>query len=207
MKSTDLNGNVLSQGQYGWGENNSGTSWNPQTLTETYNFSWGTVSTQFLQSGNNLDMIVTEVNNPNSGIIFDGAQVFPFAIHFPQMPVGFYGYNQYTNMATEPGVTPADYGSGIVTSVIPDESLPIYGGWLSQGGTTYVPLMTATAPDSLPTYYTFNDVPVQPGHSYTYRVSLRFTPEGIPADSSDAYRSFAQTYPHMSQRDPAVPTR
>ncbi len=195
MKSTDLSGNVLSQGQYGWGENNSGTSWNPQTLTETYTFSWGTVSTQFVQNGNNLDVVVTEVNNANSGIIFDGAQVFPFSLHFPQMPVGFYGYNQYTNMATEPGVTPADYGSGIVTSVIPDESLPIYGGWLNQGGTTYVPLMTATAPDSLPTYYTFNDVPVQPGHSYTYRVSLRFTPEGTPADSSDAYASFARAYP------------
>lgn len=197
MKSTDLSGKVLSQGQYGWGENNSGTSWNPQTLTETYTFSWGTVSTQFIQSGNNLDMVVTEVNNASSGIIFDGAQVFPFAMHFPQMPAGFDGYNQYTNMATDPGVTAADYGSGIVTSVIPDESLPIYGGWLNQGGTTYVPLMTATAPDSLPTYYTFNDVPVQPGHQYSYRVSLRFTPEGTQADASDAFQSFAKTYPNQ----------
>ncbi len=197
MKSTDLSGNVLSQGQYGWGENNSGTSWDPQSLTETYTFSWGTIATQFLQNGNNLDLVVTEVNRSDSGIVFDGAQVFPFSFHFPQMPVGFYGYNQYTNITTEPGVTPADYGLGIVTSVVPDESLPIYGGWLNQGGTTYVPLMTATAPDSLPTYYTFNDVPVQPGNSYTYRISLRFTPEGTPADSSDAYRSFAQTYPNQ----------
>ena len=73
MKATDLSRNVLSTGQYGWGESNSGTSWNAQTNTETYNFVWGSISTQFAQSGNNLNVIVTGKRiAPGQGFILTG---------------------------------------------------------------------------------------------------------------------------------------
>ena len=195
MKSSDLNGNAIFSGQYGWGEGNNGTNWNAQTLTETYTFSWGSIATHFAQNGNNLDMIVTETNNPGSGIMFDGAEIYPLAIHFPSDPLGFSGYTQYAITTTGPGVSVADFGSGVVTSVIPNEAVALYGGWKSQGNHVYSPLMTATAPDGLATFLPRNDVPVQPGSSFSYTVSLRFTPEGTAADASDAYASFAATYP------------
>ena len=195
MQATDPSGNVISSGQYGWGENNNGESWNSQTNTETYTFSWGSIETQFVQSGNELNMMVTETNNANSGIIFEGAQIFPFALHFPQDPAGFSGYSQYAITTTDPGVSVADFGTGVVTSVIPNETLPMYGGWSNVGAATYSPLMTTTAPSGLATFYPQVNAPVQPGSSLSYTVSLRFTPEGTPANASDAYSSFAETYP------------
>ncbi len=195
MKSSDFAGNAITVGQYGWGESNNGTSWDAGSKTETYQFQWGSIATQFVQSGDTLNMIVTERNNPGSGVVFDGAEIYPFALHFPQMPANFYGYSQYAITTTGPGVSVADYGSGVVTSVVPNESAALYGGWKSAGGTTYTPLMTTTAPDGLATFLPHNDVGVQPGQSFTYTVSLRFTPEGTAANASDAYASFAATYP------------
>ena len=195
MQATDLSGNPISTGQFGWGENNNGESWNSQTDTETYTFSWGSIATQFVQSGNDLNMIVTETNNAGSGIIFDGAQIFPFALHFPQDPAGFSGYTQYAITTTDPGVSVADFGSGVVTEVIPNETIPMYGGWSNVGTATYSPLMTTTAPEGLATFYPQVNAPVQPGSSLSYTVSLRFTPEGTPANASDGYSSFAETYP------------
>src|SRR3954452_25531937 len=63
MKSTDLQGNTLGAGQYGWGEANNGRSWNPATHTWTYSFAWGSISVRFSQSGDTLNMDVTETNN------------------------------------------------------------------------------------------------------------------------------------------------
>ena len=195
MKATDLAGNVVSSGQYGWGENNNGTSWNGANNTETYSFTWGYITVQFQQNGNKLDMTVTQVNYPGSGILFDGAEILPFALHFPQDPNGFSGYNQYAITTTGPGVSPADFGTGVVTAVVPNESVPLYTGWVSTGAATYSPIMTGTAPDGLPTYLPHNDAPVQPGSTLSYTVSLRFTPEGTAANAADAYASFAATYP------------
>ena len=195
IKTTDMNGNQLTSGQYGWGESNNGTNWNPQTNTETYYFSWGSIATQFVQNGNNLDMIVTETNNAGSGAILDGAEIYPFMLHFPTDPANFYGYTQYAITTTGPGVSVADYGSGVVTSVIPNESVAMYGGWKSAGNATYSPMMTTTYPDGIATFLPHNDRAVQPGSTLSYTVSLRFTPEGTAADASDAYASFAATYP------------
>ena len=194
---TDLKGNVLngSEGQYGWGETNNGEAWDSSTATETYTFSWGAIATRFAQSGNNLDMIVTETNHAGSGVILDGAEIYPFALHFPQDPTGFSGYTQYVITTLEPGVSIADFGSGVVTSVIPNGSLALYGGWKSAGSATYTPILSGTAPDGLPSFLPSNQLPVQPGASLTYTVSLRFTPEGTPAAVTDAYASFAAAYP------------
>lgn len=195
MQAADLAGNPVTTGQFGWGENNNGESWNGQTHTETYTFSWGSVSTQFVQNGNNLDMIVTETNNPGSGIVFDGAQIFPFALHFPADPAGFSGYTQYAVTTTDPAVSVADFGAGVVTAVVPNEAMAMYGGWSNVGSATYSPLMTTTPPAGLATFLPHVNTPVQPGSSLSYTVSLRFTNEGTAADASDAYTSFARTYP------------
>ncbi len=195
MKATDLNGNMLQGGQTGWGEANNGTSWNPQTLTETYNFTWGSIATQFVQSGDTLNLIVTETNYAGSGILFDGAEIYPFALHFPQDPKGFNGYTQYAITTTDPGISVADFGAGQVTAVLPDESKALYTGWKSAGAATYSPMMTSTYPDGIATFFPHNDLPLAPGNTLTYTLSLRFTPEGTPADTADATASFAQTYP------------
>jgi len=195
MKATDLAGNIVSGGQDGWGENNNGTSWNPQTLTETYHFNWGSIATQFLQSGDTLNMVVTETNNGGSGVVFDGASIFPLALHFPIDPIGFNGYSQYAITTTDPGVSVANFGVGQVTSVIPNEAVAMYGGWQNLGANTYSPLMTTTAPDGLATFLPHNDLPLQPSGNLSYTVSLRFTPAGQAAYTADAYGSFANTYP------------
>ncbi len=195
MKATDLQGNVRTDGQSGWGEINNGESWNTASNTETYSFFWGSIKAQFTQVNDTLNITVTETNNPGSGVIFDGAEIYPFALHFPQDPKGFSGYSQFAITTTGPGVSAADFGSGVVTSVLPDESQPLYGGWKTAGTNTYTPLMAGTAPDNMPSFLPRNDRPVPPGTSFTYTVSLRFTPEGTAADASDAYTSFANTYP------------
>ena len=193
MRVTDLNANVLPGS--GWGETNLGEAWDPTTHTETYTFPWGTVSTQFLQTGDTLNLIVTETNNAGSGVLVDGAEIYPFALHFPQDPKSFSSYTQYAITTIEPGVSIADFGTGVVTSVIPDESVALYGGWKTAGPSTYTPIMTSTPPDGLATFLPHNNAPVQPGGALSYTVSLRFTPEGTPASAADAYASFAATYP------------
>ena len=195
MKSTDLAGNAISSGQYGWGESNNSTTWDPASRTETYTFTWGNIQTRFVQAGNTLNVIVTETNNPASGILFDGAELYPFTLHFPTMPTGFNGYTQYSITTTGPGVSAADFATGRVTSVIPDESLALYGGWKSAGGSAFSPLMTTTSPDGLASFLPHHDVPLAPGQSLSYTVSFRFTASGIAADTTDAYSSFAHTYP------------
>jgi hypothetical protein len=195
MKSTDLHGNVIRSGQYGWGENNNGESWNLNSGTEKYKFVWGSITTQLVQHGDTLDMIVTEYNNANSGIIFCGAEIFPFTLHFPKEPAGFSGSSQFLNTTTSPGVSTVDFGNGLVTSVVPNESVPLYNGWKSMGSQSYSPIMTSTAPDGLPNFLPSRDRPVMPGSSFTYTVSLRFTPPGMVPNATDAYRSFASTYP------------
>jgi hypothetical protein len=109
--------------------------------------------------------------------------------------VGFSGYTQYAITTTGPGVSAAAFGSGVVTSVIPDESFPMYGGWKNASTDTYTPIMTTSAPDGLPTFLPSVNQPVSPGSTFSYTVSLRFTPEGTAANASDAYASFAATYP------------
>ncbi len=195
MRTTDLSGNVLTSGQYGWGENNNGESWNAQTNTETYSFSWGTIATQFVPHGNTLDLVVTETNYGSSGVVFDGAEIYPFALHFPQDPTGFNGYTQYVITSTDPGVSAADFGSGIVTAVVPNEAVPMYAGWKNAGTNTYTPIMTGTAPDGLASFLPSINAAVQPGTSFSDTVSLRFTPEGTAANVADALASFAAAYP------------
>ena len=204
MKLTDLHGKLLSGPDYGWGEKNIGKSWNPATNAWTYQFVWGSISVKFLQSGNSLNVEVTESNLKTSGVILDGASIYPFVLHLPEVPKGFVdaSYPQSAFNTTAPGVTLADYGSGEVASVVPSARKPLYSGFLPTGnGTAYTPLISSTAPDGLATFQPHNDRPVQPGQTDSFSVSLRFAPAGtsVALLAGDAYRSWTQTWPAQLQ--------
>jgi hypothetical protein len=199
MQATDLSGNVLTTGQYGWGENNNGRTWNQSSLTWTYNFTWGTITTQYQQVGNTLNLIVTETNNSNSGIILSGASIYPLALNFPQLPAGFSGGGNYlADNTSAPSVTAADYGTGEVVAVVPNASRSIYSGFQANGNNNaFTALVSTTNPDSLASFETPYSSPVQPGQTATFTVSLRFAPSGTASSTlaTDAYQSWMAVYP------------
>ncbi len=201
MKATDLQGNLLNTPQTGWGENNLGKTWDAGSHTWTYRFNWGTIQVQFVQVGNSLNMNVTETNLANSGIVLDGATIYPFVLHFPQMPLNFTNasYNQWSYNTNAPSALAADYSSGEVVAVVPDAAKPLFSGFLSQNNNAYVPIISSTSPDALAAFQPHNDRPIQPGQTDTFTVSLRFTASGTAAASvaADALQSWTSTWPPL----------
>lgn len=200
MRATDLQGKVLTSGQYGWGESNSGRHWDPAQQTWTYSFSWGSIKLRFKQAGDTLDMIVTETNSAESGVIFDGASIFPLALHFPKLPAGFKeaSYPQIADNVTAPSVTVADYGQGAVAVVVPDGSRPLYSGFQPSGTpNAYAPLISGTPPDGLAAFRPHTDRSLKPGQTETFTVSLRFAADGkhIEPRISDVYANWSKAWP------------
>jgi hypothetical protein len=200
MKATDQKGNVLTGGQYDWGENNNGHTWDAAAKTWTYLFTWGSIKIKFVQSGDTLDLQVTQANSANSGVVFQGAAIYPFVLHFPQLPAGFVDakYQQLAFNTTAPSVTAADYGRGQVVAVVPDAAKPLYSGFEPAGPVNaYFPVISGTAIDNLATFFPRNDRPVKPGETDTFTVSLRFAPSGMPASNlaADVYRNWAKVWP------------
>lgn len=202
MKATDPSGKVLQGGQYGWGEVNEGRHWDASTHTWTYRYSWGSIALQYAQNGPALNMLVTVTNKPNSGIVFQGASIFPAVLHFPSLPLGFGqpNYPQVVSNTTGPSITLADWGRGEVAAVAPEAGKPLYTGfWPAQsgGGVAYAPEISGTSPDGLAPFMPHLDRPVRPGQTDRYTVSLRFSPSGVSAAhlAPDAYASWASTYP------------
>ena len=200
MKATDLNGNLLTGSQYTWGEVNDGRSWDSSANTWTYNFVWGTIRLQYVQSGNTLNLITTTTNNAGSGIIFDGASLYPLALNFPTLPATFpaSGSPTFADNVSAPSISTADFGTGEVVAVAPNASLPLYSGFQTTGtGYGYTALISSTSPDSLASFLPHNDRPVQPGQTDTFTISLRFAPTGTSASTlaTDVYSSWVQTYP------------
>ena len=197
MKATDLSGNVITSGQYGWGESNDSRTWDSQSLTWIYRFVWGSIHVQYLAHGDTLDLLVTETNNANSGIVFEGATIYPFALHFPSQS-SFSAGNTISDNISGPSVMVADYGSGQVTAVVPEATKPLYSGYEPASlPNTYQGLISSTSPDSLATFLPHADRPVHPGESDTFLVSFRFAPPGTLEQTvaSDAYQSWAAVYP------------
>ena len=200
MKMTDLSGATLSTGQFGWGENNNGRSWDASSNAWLYPFTWGSIRVQFVQSGDTLNINVSETNLPNSGVILDGAVIYPLALHFPQLPVGFNdaSYPQLAYNTTGPSATLANFGQGEVAVVVPDATKPLYSGFQPTGANlAYTAIVSGTAPDGLATFQPHNDRPVAPGQTDSFTVSLRFAPAGtaLSGMAADAYRSWAATWP------------
>lgn len=204
MKLTDLAGKVLSGPQLDWGEVNNGRSWNPAKHIWTYLFAWGTISIQYVQNGDSLDMRVTAQNYPDSGVIFNGAVIYPMALHFPQLSAGFVdsAYEQLAFNTTGPSVTLADFGAGEVASVFTDASKPLYTGFEPAGSPfTYYPIVSGTGLDNMATFFPRNERPVAPGQVDSFTVSLRFAPSGTPKNTiaADAYARWAETWPSTKQ--------
>lgn len=200
MKSTDLSGNLISSGQYGWGESNNGRSWDSVAHAWTYQFNWGTIRVQYVQRGDILDIVVTSTNNFGSGIVFDGASIYPLALHFPQLPTGFVDatYNWFGDNTSAPGITTADYGTGQVSMAMPDASTSLYSGFQGTGvSNAYTALLSGTSPDSLAAFLPHYDRKLQPGQTDTYTVSLRFAPSGTDPSSlaADVYQSWDTLHP------------
>ena len=179
MKATGSGGKVAKDGQYGWGELNNGHTWDAATHTWKYVFTWGQISVQFAQAGNTLNMNVTEVNNEGSPVTFDGATIYPFVLHFPQLPKGF-GDPQYAHVSPNlPGSSSpvADFGQGQVTVTVADSSKPLYHGFEPAGGEfSYFPIISSTSMDSLAPTMPHIDRPLASGQTDSYTVALQFAP-------------------------------
>ncbi len=200
MKVTDLSGNILRGGQFDWGESNNSRSWNAVTHTWTYLFRWGALSVQFVQSGDTLNMNVVARNFAGSGVIFDGAVIYPLVLRFPQLPRNFTdpSWEHLAFNITGPSVTLADFGSGEVASVFPDAAEPLYTGFEpASASNAYFPIISGTPLDNMATFFPRNDRPVMPGQTDSYTVSLRFAPSGTPTAklAADAYANWARAWP------------
>jgi hypothetical protein len=200
MRSTDLQGRVLTAAQYGWGENHKSRVWDPGTHTWTYRFDWGSITIAFVQIGDALNMNVIETNYADSGIIFDGATIYPFVLHFPATPKGF-NSPSYAHLAfnvNDPGVTVADFGRGEVVSTVVHTSGPLYSGFVPAGeANSYFPIISSTAMDDLASFLPHQNRPIKPGETDTFTISLRFAPSGTPdsAVAADAYQNWSKELP------------
>ncbi len=198
MKVTDLQGNLLSQD--GWGETNLGRQWDPVEHSWTYTFAWGSIKLQYVATGDRLDLNVTEINQAGSGVILAGATLYPLVLHLPALPAGFGAdtYPRLSDDATAPGVVLADFGSGLVATVVTNAARPLYSGFLPAGASdAYTPLISSTAPDGLASFQPHLDRPVAPGQTDHFTVSLRFANSGTPLTevASDAYTNWSKTWP------------
>jgi hypothetical protein len=195
MKATDPQGALVAKNQYQWGEVNTARSWDGAKHTWKYFFDWGTIAVEFAQAGDTLNMNVTEANNPDSKIIFDGATIYPFVLHFPRLPNNFKDV-KFAQLSTNTGsdqgtnrVVVADYGEGQVASFVPGPAVPLYHGFDPHNSDTagstfnYVPVISSTSMDSMPSFFARIDRPVPPGKEDRFTVSLRFAPSGMPVNS------------------------
>ena len=195
MKCIDQTGRALTAGEYGWGENNEGRVWDAAEKAWTYRFAWGLLRTQFLARGNALDVTVTATNRKDSGVIFDGATVYPLTLH----PDGNLKLSDSIVDGVEtPGVTVAEWGSGQVVAVAPEADKPVWSGFQASGGGVLAALVSGTRPDALPASASSRSgFALRPGQSVVVRFSLRFARGRIalPKVASDAYQSFTQHWP------------
>ena len=203
MKVMDLHGKTLASPADGWGENNTGKTWEAAAHAWTYGFAWGFIRTQYVQSGDILDIVATETNRAGSGVILAGAAIYPVVLHFPVLPAGFMNstYPQIASNFTGPSATLADYGAGEVASVFPNASKPLYSGFWPAGGSglVYSALVSSTTPDNMAAFQPLYDRPIRPGQSDTFTVSLRFAPSGTPlrALAGDAYSNWRRAWPQQ----------
>jgi hypothetical protein len=145
-------------------------------------------------------MNVTETNNSNSGIIFNGATIYPLVLNFPRLPNGFVDstYQQFAFNTTGPSVTLADYGNGEVAAVVPNANGPLYSGFNPTGGTlAYTSIISSTPIQGMASFFPLNNRPISPGHSDSFTVSLRFAPSDTSTQviAKDVYQNWAAAHP------------
>jgi hypothetical protein len=195
MKCFDRTGRELTTGEYGWGENNQGRTWDVAEKTWTYRFAWGTLRVQFKQRGDALDVITTATNRGDSGVAFDGASVYPLTFHLPASPKS---PGSIVDGAEAPGVSVMNWGDGQVIAVAPDADKPVWSGFQPGAGGAFVSLVSGTRPDALKAEAGERPgLAVQPGQSVVMKLSFRFARgSSLPIRlANDAYRAFALRWP------------
>ena len=204
MKSFDRSGRPKTDGEYGWGESSQSRRWDSASRTWTYSFVWGTLRTQYVQNGDTLDMRVTSSNKSDSGVVLDGASVYPLTVHLPRLPNGFAaGQSQLVDGTEAPGVTVAnvtvaDWGAAQMAVVAPDASKPVWSGLQAVKDDGYAAIVSGTRPDALPPGDgERKGLQVRPGETVSVVLSVRFAASAAPVATlaADAYRSFAQRWP------------
>jgi hypothetical protein len=164
---------TLSNGVYTavGGESGFTSTWNVSTNTLTYNYSWGTLVTQYVQEGSNRLNIIFSVNNSaDSGVTLGGIDIYPAYIHFPYTITPTDEQQVQYNSSIQsiwspevayrtdgPAVLPADYSDaptndGAVMDLVNDgpATQQMYTAlWTESGndGKDYF-LIAATAPDA-----------------------------------------------------------
>ena len=200
IKMTDLKGKPLTAGQNGWGENSVGKAWDSVSHAWTYAFDWGAIRVEYVTGSEALGIRVTEINKAGSGVILDGVSIYPVGVHFAQLPKGFVNrtYPQLSDGISKPGVVTADDGSRTVAVVSENITEPIYSGFAPTNvANTYDVLISSASPAELATFQPHHDLPVKPGETEQFMVSLRFAPSGTtPAlIAANAYAAWAKAWP------------
>ena len=194
MKCFDATGKSAQAGQYGWGENNNGRSWDAASKTWTYNFVWGTIRVEYGQRGYALDVKVTEANRAGSGVVLDGASVFPLALHLPGMRMGD---ARIGDGVEAPGVTLVDWRGGEVVVAALDADRPLYTGFQGGKDGAYAVVVSGTRPDALPPLAGAVGRQVRPGETDSFTVSVRFAESGMRVGdvAGDALRRWTERWP------------
>ncbi len=215
MAATDLSGRPLAGPEYGWGENNKGRTWDSSTKTWLYEFGWGTIRARYEQTGDRLNIVVTEENRPDSGIAFQGASIYPLVLSLPdsQRLAAEQGATDrrgeddgaaISDNTNEPGVTSRTFGKGTVAIVTPGAADALYSGCEPRPavdksvGALCAVVVSSTRPDVLKDATSVRRA-VMPGQSDTYTLSLRFLPTGVALT-----RSTAEVYQDWARRWPAT---
>lgn len=193
MKFYDAAGNVRTDGQYGWGENNNGRVWDAATHSWTYTFVWGTLRLQYLVRASQLDMQVTAVNRADSGVTLDGASIYPVTLH----PDGGVSGVRIADGLEEPVTVAATWPQAQAVLVAVNPTREIYGGFepAANGGTAVI--ASGTRPDSVPPGEGNMGRNIKPGQTDTFTVSLRFAaPDASLATiAADAYTQWNKLHP------------
>ena len=195
-------GKPLTDGAYGWGENSTAKKWDSSAKTWVYGFPWGTISAHYVQVGEGLNVEVTVENRANSGIVFEGASAYVLTVHLAERPAGFSaGTARLTDNVEEPGVVAAEYGTGTLAVVVPDDGKPLFSGLepvkgADNTGSAYAVMAGGVKPDSLPEAKTLRPA-LRPGEIDHYTVSIRFASAGQGAAeiAQDVYQAWAKHWP------------
>jgi hypothetical protein len=168
----------------------------------TWIYSWGRVSSQYVQQGDQLNISINVINTSSSETI-DRIEIWPLLLNFPTLTSSL--GTGFVWGIEGPPVKVADFGEGLVAVANANPSLPLtigYGASLNQPGYLH-PVFVSTG---LPWYgldqpWPRISRPIAPGASDQFNISLRFGPSGsTDIDlASDVYRDYATTFPFQLQ--------
>jgi hypothetical protein len=193
MKAYGANEKLITTGQYGWGENSKKRTWDSDSNRWIYTFDWGTIRVAYQQHGDTLDVVVTTENRADSGIVMDGAAVYPLVLHLPQSG----NEPHIIDGSAQPGVTSIKWMQKALVIVTPDAYEPIWSGAeIGKDGVVRV-MASSTKPDSMGPGSDHPGLRVLPGKSRTFLLSLRFTDSDTSTvvTAADAYKNWSERWP------------